>query len=153
MTEVDSSAIDATAIDASCRAVNAASDVYVEVRGSLAASGGVVSAVMDEGAHASAWGKDPFASETVTATASAQSPAIGNPGAAPPPPANTWPPPPLRDWPVAQLRYLGAVGATAPTGLLMAGPTQHHYLHALPMTTRDIGERINLTFRYVTFSY
>ncbi|MDD2987502.1 MAG: DUF5666 domain-containing protein [Zoogloea sp.] len=35
---------DATAIDASCRAVNAASDVYVEVRGSLAASGGVVSA-------------------------------------------------------------------------------------------------------------
>jgi len=33
--------------------------------------------------------------------------------------------------------------------LLMAGPTQHHWLHALPKTRRPVGERINLTFRRV----
>ena len=33
--------------------------------------------------------------------------------------------------------------------LLMAGTTQHHYLHAVPKTTRVVGERINLTFRCV----
>jgi len=33
--------------------------------------------------------------------------------------------------------------------LLMAGPTQHHYLHAVPKTARTVGERINLTFRSV----
>jgi alkylated DNA repair dioxygenase AlkB len=31
--------------------------------------------------------------------------------------------------------------------LLMAGPTQHEYLHAVPKTAREVGERINLTFR------
>jgi len=34
--------------------------------------------------------------------------------------------------------------------LLMAGPTQHHYVHAVPKTARTVGERINLTFRSVT---
>jgi len=33
--------------------------------------------------------------------------------------------------------------------LLMAGPTQHHWVHAVPKTTRAVGERINLTFRTV----
>lgn len=33
--------------------------------------------------------------------------------------------------------------------LLMAGATQHAYVHALPKTTRAVGERINLTFRRV----
>lgn len=33
--------------------------------------------------------------------------------------------------------------------LLMTGPTQHHYLHAVPKTMRAAGERINLTFRKV----
>jgi alkylated DNA repair dioxygenase AlkB len=36
--------------------------------------------------------------------------------------------------------------------LLMAGPTQHHYVHAVPKTARAVGERINLTFRLVTIS-
>jgi len=34
--------------------------------------------------------------------------------------------------------------------LLMRGPTQHHWLHAVPKTTRPVGERINLTFRLVS---
>lgn len=33
--------------------------------------------------------------------------------------------------------------------LVMAGPTQHQWLHALPKTRRPVGERINLTFRRV----
>jgi alkylated DNA repair dioxygenase AlkB len=33
--------------------------------------------------------------------------------------------------------------------LLMAGATQHHWLHALPKTQRPVGARINLTFRGV----
>jgi len=33
--------------------------------------------------------------------------------------------------------------------LVMGGPTQHHWLHALPKTRRAVGERINLTFRRV----
>lgn len=33
--------------------------------------------------------------------------------------------------------------------LVMAGKTQRHYLHALPKTTRAVGERINLTFRRI----
>jgi alkylated DNA repair dioxygenase AlkB len=33
--------------------------------------------------------------------------------------------------------------------LLMAGTTQHQYLHSLPKTARPAGERINLTFRQV----
>jgi alkylated DNA repair dioxygenase AlkB len=33
--------------------------------------------------------------------------------------------------------------------LVMAGPMQHHWVHALPKTRRPVGERINLTFRRV----
>jgi len=33
--------------------------------------------------------------------------------------------------------------------LLMGGPLQHHWRHALPKTLRPVGERINLTFRRV----
>jgi alkylated DNA repair dioxygenase AlkB len=33
--------------------------------------------------------------------------------------------------------------------LLMQGPTQHHWVHAVPKTARAVGERINLTFRRV----
>ena len=36
--------------------------------------------------------------------------------------------------------------------LSMAGETQHHYVHAVPKTARTVGERINLTFRWVTSS-
>ena len=31
--------------------------------------------------------------------------------------------------------------------LVMAGPTQHHWLHQVPKTSRAVGPRINLTFR------
>ncbi|MEL6343076.1 MAG: alpha-ketoglutarate-dependent dioxygenase AlkB [Myxococcota bacterium] len=31
--------------------------------------------------------------------------------------------------------------------LVMAGETQNHWLHQVPKTTRQVGERINLTFR------
>ncbi|MGI9247170.1 MAG: alpha-ketoglutarate-dependent dioxygenase AlkB family protein [Steroidobacteraceae bacterium] len=34
--------------------------------------------------------------------------------------------------------------------LLMAGATQHHYVHAVAKTARPAGERINLTFRLVS---
>jgi len=34
--------------------------------------------------------------------------------------------------------------------LAMTGPTQHHYVHSVPKTARPVGERINLTFRWVT---
>lgn len=33
--------------------------------------------------------------------------------------------------------------------LLMGGETQNHWLHQIPKTTRPIGERINLTFRFI----
>ncbi len=33
--------------------------------------------------------------------------------------------------------------------LVMAGRTQHEWLHALPRTARPVGERINLTFRCI----
>ena len=33
--------------------------------------------------------------------------------------------------------------------LLMAAPTQHHYVHAVPKTARPVGARVNLTFRWV----
>jgi alkylated DNA repair dioxygenase AlkB len=32
--------------------------------------------------------------------------------------------------------------------LEMSGPTQHYWLHALPKTTRPVGERVNLTYRW-----
>jgi alkylated DNA repair dioxygenase AlkB len=33
--------------------------------------------------------------------------------------------------------------------LLMAGQTQHEYAHAVPKTARPVGERVNLTFRWI----
>jgi alkylated DNA repair dioxygenase AlkB len=33
--------------------------------------------------------------------------------------------------------------------LLMSGPTQHHWVHALPKTSRPVAERLNLTFRCI----
>ena len=33
--------------------------------------------------------------------------------------------------------------------LVMSGPMQHHWVHALPKTRRPLGERINLTFRRI----
>lgn len=33
--------------------------------------------------------------------------------------------------------------------LIMRGSTQHNWLHQIPKTTREVGERINLTFRVV----
>ena len=33
--------------------------------------------------------------------------------------------------------------------LLMAGQTQHRYVHAVPKTARPVGERVNLTLRWV----
>ena len=33
--------------------------------------------------------------------------------------------------------------------LVMRGGTQRHWQHALPRTARPVGERINLTFRWV----
>ncbi|GAB3825987.1 alpha-ketoglutarate-dependent dioxygenase AlkB family protein [Pontibacter rugosus] len=33
--------------------------------------------------------------------------------------------------------------------LLMQGPTQHHWLHHIPKTAKDVQPRINLTFRHV----
>ena len=42
-------------------------------------------------------------------------------------------------------------GLDLPSGslLLMRGPTQQHWQHALPKTTRPLGPRLNLTFRWV----
>jgi alkylated DNA repair dioxygenase AlkB len=34
--------------------------------------------------------------------------------------------------------------------LIMAGATQHHWLHQLPKTAQPVGRRINLTFRAMT---
>ncbi|MFC4094599.1 alpha-ketoglutarate-dependent dioxygenase AlkB family protein [Euzebyella saccharophila] len=33
--------------------------------------------------------------------------------------------------------------------LVMGGKTQHKWLHQIPKTSREVGERINLTFRYI----
>jgi alkylated DNA repair dioxygenase AlkB len=33
--------------------------------------------------------------------------------------------------------------------LVMAGSTQHHWLHQVPKTAKQVGPRINLTFRFV----
>jgi alkylated DNA repair dioxygenase AlkB len=40
-----------------------------------------------------------------------------------------------------------AIDLTHGSCLLMAGTTQHHWLHQLPKTARPVGPRINLTFR------
>ena len=34
--------------------------------------------------------------------------------------------------------------------LLMAGAAQQHYVHAVPKTARPVGERVNLTLRWVS---
>jgi alkylated DNA repair dioxygenase AlkB len=34
--------------------------------------------------------------------------------------------------------------------LLMSGATQHHWVHAVPKTSRPAGRRLNLTFRTVS---
>ena len=43
------------------------------------------------------------------------------------------------------------LGIDLPPGrlLLMRGPTQQHWQHALPKTARPVGPRLNLTFRWV----
>jgi alkylated DNA repair dioxygenase AlkB len=51
-----------------------------------------------------------------------------------------------------QMRHRGRgerLGLDLPHGscLIMAGATQHHWLHQLPKTARPVGPRINLTFR------
>mgnify|MGYP001378777218 CR=1 FL=1 len=43
-----------------------------------------------------------------------------------------------------------ALALEAGSLLLMEGPTQRHWHHALPRTARPVGERINLTFRQVS---
>ena len=45
-----------------------------------------------------------------------------------------------------------AVELTHGSLLVMRGPTQHHWRHRVPKTTRPVGERINLTFRVVRSS-
>jgi alkylated DNA repair dioxygenase AlkB len=40
-----------------------------------------------------------------------------------------------------------AIDLTHGSCLIMAGATQHHWLHQLPKTARPVGPRINLTFR------
>jgi alkylated DNA repair dioxygenase AlkB len=46
-------------------------------------------------------------------------------------------------------RRAARVGLDLPSGscLVMAGATQHHWLHQVPKTSRPVGPRINLTFR------
>lgn len=34
--------------------------------------------------------------------------------------------------------------------VIMAGATQHHWEHSIPKTTKEIGPRINLTFRHIS---
>lgn len=51
-----------------------------------------------------------------------------------------------RDDPARKVEYLLGHGDL----LLMAGQTQRHYQHALPKMARVQGERINLTFRWIT---
>ncbi len=43
------------------------------------------------------------------------------------------------------------LGLDLPAGscLVMAGPLQHHWRHALPKTARPLGPRVNLTFRLI----
>ena len=42
-----------------------------------------------------------------------------------------------------------AVDLTHGSLLVMSGQAQHHWLHQVAKTTRIVGERINLTFRYI----
>lgn len=47
-------------------------------------------------------------------------------------------------------RHRRAIELPSGSLLVMAGGTQRHYRHALPRTTKVVGERINLTFRHIT---
>ena len=42
-----------------------------------------------------------------------------------------------------------AIDLTHGSLLIMAGTTQHHWMHAVPKTKKPVGERINLTFRNI----
>ena len=54
-----------------------------------------------------------------------------------------------------QLRYkrhkdlTASVELTHGSLLVMRGPTQHHWVHRIPKTAREVAERINLTFRVI----
>ena len=53
--------------------------------------------------------------------------------------------------PIGSRAGLVPIGLDLPNGslLLMRGPTQHYWQHALPKTARPAGPRLNLTFRWV----
>lgn len=53
--------------------------------------------------------------------------------------------------PKAKSRAREAVSYFLPHGslLVMGGSLQHHYRHAVPKTSKPVGERVNLTFRQV----
>lgn len=56
----------------------------------------------------------------------------------------------LRPRPVLQpVPAAFSLALTAGSLLLMRGPTQRNWLHALPKTARPVGPRLNLTFRLV----
>ena len=44
---------------------------------------------------------------------------------------------------------MASVELTHGSLLVMRGPTQHHWVHRIPKTAREVAERINLTFRVV----
>jgi alkylated DNA repair dioxygenase AlkB len=48
-------------------------------------------------------------------------------------------------------RDLNPIAIDLPSGslLLMSGATQHNWLHQISKTTKAVGERVNLTFRYI----
>jgi alkylated DNA repair dioxygenase AlkB len=55
----------------------------------------------------------------------------------------------LRRFQLKHRRTKALISLDLPHGscLVMAGATQHHWLHQIPKTTREVGARINLTFR------
>ena len=58
----------------------------------------------------------------------------------------------LRRFQLKHRRTKALVSLDLPHGscLVMAGATQHHWLHQIPKTARLVGPRINLTFRRMT---
>ena len=56
----------------------------------------------------------------------------------------------LRPRRAQQLEHLPlSLPLTSGSLLVMRGPTQRHWLHALPKTARPVGPRLNLTFRHI----
>jgi alkylated DNA repair dioxygenase AlkB len=55
----------------------------------------------------------------------------------------------IRRFQMKHRRRQSRVALDLPSGscLVMAGATQHHWLHQVPKTSRPVGPRINLTFR------